>query len=65
MNKGGFGHLYKPIEVWGNGWARPYDDLDRRMGCIPQKDWTAEMYARAVSDQQTYQLSTWRNGHES
>ena len=40
-----------PIEIWGNGWVRAYDNLDRRMDCTPQEEWTPEMVARAVSDQ--------------
>ena len=41
----------EPIEVWVNGWARPYDNLDRRIACTPQNEWTPEMIARVLSDQ--------------
>ena len=45
--------MNEPIEVWGNGWARPYDALDRRIARTPQQSqWTPEMWARVVSDQQ-------------
>lgn len=43
--------MNEPIGVWGYGWARPYDDLDRRIACTPQSQWTLEMIARVVSDQ--------------
>lgn len=45
----------EPIEVWINGAVRPYDNLDRRMACTPQSEWTAEMVARVASDQAVYE----------
>jgi hypothetical protein len=44
--------MNEPTEVLVGRSVRPYDNLDRRMACTLQDQWTPEMYARAVSDQQ-------------
>ena len=46
--------MNEPTEVLVGRSVRPYDNLDRRMACTPQDQWTPEMEARIKSDQQQY-----------